>query len=193
VLALPAVYFISILPAWIAGRSFTDLLTVYFRQPTQYTSLNMYIANAWGLLKDIDSDILANAGVFFAGGVVLIAIFIVYRGKYKLDSNTILTLSGLFTLLVPFLLPHMHERYYYLPTVITAIFAVVNIKNIWMFLIMEFCMFQAQAHFLFGKDAIDFNFSVLMVTFVLVWYFKILYDYMKAEKCQKTIPETPTE
>ena len=190
VLALPAVYLISILPAWIAGRDFIDLLTVYFRQPNQYNSLNMYIANAWGLLRDVESDILAKAGIFLAGGIVLIAIFILYRSKYKTNNSTIITLSGLFTLFVPFLLPHMHERYYYLATVIAAIFAIINIKTIWMFLIMEFCMFQAEAHNLFGKEAIDFNLSVLMVTFVLVWYFKILYDAIKNEKCKKSVPET---
>lgn len=189
ILALPAVYLISIIPAWIAGGDFWKLLTVYFRQPKQYSLLNMYIQNAWGLLFDVKSDELSSAGVYFAGGVVLVALFWVYRSKFKVDSQIILTLSGLFTLLVPFVLPHMHERYYYLPTVITAIFVIVNINKIWMFLIMEFCLFQAEAHNLYGKDAMDFNFSVLMVTLVLVWYFKTMYQMIKEQNNREIMKE----
>lgn len=184
--ALPIVYLISIVPALIAGGNFADLMTVYFRQPHQYGQLNMYIQNAWGLLFDVDSDELAYAGVYFAGGVVLIAVFLIYRCKFEVNDQIILAMSGLFTLLVPFVLPHMHERYYYPAAVITAIFAIVNIKKIWMFLIMEFCLFQAEAHNLFGKDAMDFNFSVLMVTLVLVWYFKTMYDIIKQQKIEQT-------
>lgn len=180
--ALPIVYMFAILPAWIAGGNLGDLLTVYFRQPYQYGQPNMYIPNAWGLLSDVDSMELVDAGVYFAGGVVLIALFWIYRSKFNVNNNIILSMSGLFTLLVPFVLPHMHERYYYLTTVITAIFVIVNIKKFWLFLIMEFCLFQAEAHNLFGKEAMDFNFSVLMVTLVLVWYFKTLYEQMKVSR-----------
>ena len=198
VLALPGVYLISIIPACIAGGDFVSLLTVYSRQSTQYTSLNMYIQNVWGLLLGIDrvekKPALASAGVYFAGGVVLVALFCMYRAKYKITGKAILTLSGLFTLLVPFVLPHMHERYYYLTAVITAIFVVVNIKKIWMFLIIEFCLFQAEAHNLYGKDAMDFNFSVLMVAFVLVWYFKAMYEMIKEQEIEAAEQlEQPTE
>lgn len=178
VLAFPAVYVISIIPALVTGGNFLDLITVYFRQSKQYSLLNMYIQNAWGLLFEVRSKELAAAGVMFAGGVVLIALFWIYRTKFEINDSIIITLSALFTLLVPFVLPHMHERYYYLATVISVIFAVVQPRRIWTLLIMEFCLFQAEAHNLFGKDAMDFNFSVLLVAFVLVTYFKTLYDQM---------------
>lgn len=181
ILAFPAVYLVTIIPALATGGNFIDLLTVYFRQSQQYTRLNMYIQNAWGLLFEVVSEQMAAAGVMFAGGVVLIALFWVYRTQFALSDRMIITMSALFTLLVPFVLPHMHERYYYLTTVIAVIFAVIQPKRIWTLLIMEYCLFQAQAHNLFGKDAMDFNFSVLMVTLVLVWYFKTLYEEMREQ------------
>ena len=67
----------------------------------------------------------------FAGGVVLIALFWIYRSKFELNDNIIITLSALFTLLVPFVLPHMHERYYYAATVVSVIFAVIQPRRIW--------------------------------------------------------------
>ncbi|MDO5125313.1 MAG: glycosyltransferase family 39 protein [Ruminococcus sp.] len=178
VLAFPIVYIVSILPALFTGGNFLDLITVYFRQSTQYNMLNMYIQNAWGLLFQAKSEQMAAAGIFFAGGVVLVALFLILRSNIELNDKNILTLSALFTLLVPFVLPHMHERYYYPATIFALIFIIINPKKIWTFLIMEFCLFQAEAHNLFGKDAMDFNFSVLMVTVVLVTYFKVVYDQL---------------
>ena len=186
-LAFPAVYIITIIPALITGGNFFELLTVYFRQSKQYSLLNMYIQNAWGLLFDVRSKELAAAGVMFAGGVVLIALFWIYRSKFELNDNIIITLSALFTLLVPFVLPHMHERYYYLATVVSVIFAVIQPRRIWTLIIMEFCLFQAEAHNLFGKDAMDFNFSVLLVTFVLATYFKTLYEQIKAQEIERSL------
>lgn len=176
--AFPLVYLLAITPALIAGGDFLRLITVYFRQSQQYSLLNMYIPNAWGLLFDVRSDELANAGVMFAGGVVLIVLFWIYRTNFKADNNIIITMSALFTLLVPFVLPHMHERYYYLATVLSLIFALCESKLVWTFLIMEFCSFQVVAHNLFEKEALDFNISVLMIALVLGVYFLCLYRQM---------------
>ena len=178
VLALPAVYILSIMPAWIAGGNFYRLLTIYLRQPLQYSILNMYIQNAWALVKDIDSDELGKAGIFFAGGVVILSLFWICRSKFRFRKETIIIFSGFYTLLLPFILPYMHERYYYLPAVIIAIYAIINFENIWAFLIMEFCLFQAEIHNLFGKEAMDFNFSFILVTVVLLHYVRAVYKLL---------------
>ena len=178
VLALPAVYILSITPAWIAGGNFYRLLTIYLRQPLQYSILNMYIQNAWALVKDIDSDELGKAGIFFAGGVVILSLFWICRSKFRFRKETIIIFSGFYTLLLPFILPYMHERYYYLPAVIIAIYAIINFENIWAFLIMEFCLFQAEIHNLFGKEAMDFNFSFILVTVVLLHYVRAVYKLL---------------
>ncbi|MBQ9375741.1 MAG: glycosyltransferase family 39 protein [Ruminococcus sp.] len=179
VLAFPLVYFVTIMPAVMAGANFLHLLTVYFRQAGQYKLLNMYIQNAWSILFEVTSPELSKAGVYFAGGIVLIAIFLVFRSKIELTNKNIVTLSALFVLLVPFVLPHMHERYYYPATIMALLFVMINPKKIWTLLIMEFCLFQAEAHNLFGKEALEFNFSIMLVTFVLVTYFKAVYDQIK--------------
>lgn len=189
VIAFPIVYLIDILPAWVAGGNFFKLLTVYFRQTGQYKSLNMFIQNAWGLLYGVQSEEMGKAGVMFAGGVVLVALFWVYRSKFEITNKIIITLSGLFTLLVPFVLPHMHERYYYLPTVVSLVFAIIYPKKIWVFLIMEFMSFQAHAHYLLNKqEVMDFSFAVLLVTFALATYFKLLYDQMKESTLRENEP-----
>lgn len=180
--AFPIVYLITITPALIAGGDFLRLLTVYFRQSQQYSLLNMYIPNAWGLLFGVSSDELSNAGVMFAGGVVLVVLFWIYSTDFKADNKMIITMSAMFSLLVPFLLPHMHERYYYLATVLSLIFAACKPKLAWTFLVMEFCSFQVVSHNLFQKEAIDFNISVLMITLVLAVYFVCLYYQMNAKR-----------
>ena len=176
VAALPIVYIISILPACLAGGDFVKLLTVYFRQSGQYSSLNMYVPNFWAMLQGNTDEDLGKAGIFLAGGVVIIALFLVYRSNIKMTGKNILAISGMFTLLVPFVLPHMHERYYYLPAVVALLFVMSNIKKVWMFLIMEFSAVSCEMHFLYGANSLDLNIMMIMITFVLVWYFKEIYD-----------------
>ena len=176
VLALPIVYIVSIIPACIAGGDFFKLLTVYFRQSGQYSSLNMYVPNIWSLLQGNTDKVLGKAGIFLAGGMVLIGIFLVYRSNIELNAKNILTISGLFTLLVPFVLPHMHERYYYLPAVVALLFVMANIKKVWMFLIMELSAITCQMHFLYRGTGLELNMLMILVTIVLVWYFKEIYD-----------------
>ena len=186
VLALPFVYIMSIIPAWIAGGNFWRLMTVYIRQSAQYPKLNLNIPNAWTIFIDAEYDELGKGGIFFAGGLVLIALYIAYRYKYVITNKMLLILSGLFTLLMPFVLPHMHERYYYLPLAITAIFSIVYIKNIWMMLVVELALFQGQLRFIYGRAdfSLDMNIITLLLVAVLVWYFKSMYDIIAEQRNQ---------
>lgn len=176
VLALPIVYIISIIPACIAGGNFFKLLTVYTRQSGQYKNLDMYLPNIWSPLVGNKDELLGKAGIYLAGGLVLIAIYFVYRANVELNKKNILAISGLFTLLVPYVLPHMHERYYFLPAVVALLFVMTNAKRVWMFLVMELASVTCEIHFLYGANGLDINLQMILVTLALVWYFKEIYD-----------------
>ena len=75
-LIIPAVYILSIIPAAIMGRNLWDLLTVYVSQSKLYTSLCMSIPNLYAFLGNVASAPLGKAGVIFAGGVVLMLLYV---------------------------------------------------------------------------------------------------------------------
>ena len=69
-LVIPVVYFIAIIPAWIAGRPLVELLTIYFDQVQGVPGL---FHNAPNMYTWLPAD---DYGPFFVAGIIL-------RGQYQ--------------------------------------------------------------------------------------------------------------
>ena len=109
----PAVYLLAILPAFLAGRPLADLLTIYLRQTGTYTQLSMGGAKpvclAW-----LAACFLAHRfgrGAWRRGSPLSLCICCVKKCR---TPPVAFDKSGIsFALMLPFLLPRMHERYFY--------------------------------------------------------------------------------
>lgn len=184
-LMFPIVYVISIIPAVIAGGNIFRLLTVYIRQSAQYSSLNMGIPNAWSLVAGVKSMPLGHAGIFLAGGAVLIAMYFIYIRKFELTPDIIVVGSALFALIVPFVLPYMHERYYYFADVMCLILVVIRPKKIWIFLALQFCSLQAICSYLFAKESLDMTLLAVIVTAALAGIIQLFFELTRNDKEKK--------
>ena len=173
---IPAVYILSIIPAAIMGRDLWDLLTVYVSQSKLYTSLCMSIPNLYAFLGNVASDPVSKAGVIFAGGVILMLLFVLYRKQFAITPDILVTMALLFAILMPFVLPHMHERYYYLADVVSIIFAFYFPKKLYAAVIMCVSSACAVSNYLFGLAYYPQQFLALAVLVNLVLLFKHLLD-----------------
>lgn len=94
-LEIPIVYVVSVIPAWIAGRPFGELLTVYGRQAgAQMFSLSMNYPNLYYLFgTDREVDMIGSAGVALTMGLLLIlAILLLSKGGIRVgDKERLLT------------------------------------------------------------------------------------------------------
>lgn len=113
----PAVYLASILPALAFGKPLSEILGVYFQQVEQYSYLlNLNSPSAFAFLP---SDV-ENAGFFFRAGIFAAALLILgvflygWTHRETLTDDTVLLLTYLLVAGIPFLLPSMHDRYFYL-------------------------------------------------------------------------------
>lgn len=175
-LLIPAVYLISIIPAAILGRNLWDLLTVYLSQSQLYTSLCMSIPNLYAFLGNVASDPLSKAGVIFAGGVVLMLLFVLYRKEYTITPDILVTMALLFAVLLPFILPHMHERYYFLADMVGVIFAFYFPKKLYAAVIMCVSSACATAYYLFGLAYYPQQLLAVAVLINLILIFRHLLD-----------------
>lgn len=186
---VPAVYVISIMPAVMVGGDFKRLLMVYFRQSGQYESLCMSLPNFWALWEGVDrSDILGPAGIYFAGAAVICMMYYyISKKELKITQNTTVALAMLSSLLVPMVLPHMHERYFYLPEVMIVIFAFYYKKRLWVAAVSQFCSVQALSRYLFGKDYMDIRFLALLEIVNMAVIFLALRDEIAEPRDEKLI------
>lgn len=175
---IPAVYILSIIPSAMLGRDLWDLLTVYVSQSKLYSSLCMSIPNLYAFLGNVSSEPLGKAGVIFAGGVVLMLLFVLYRKPYVFTPDILVTMGLLFAILMPFILPHMHERYYYLADIVSLVFAFYFPKKIYAAVIMCVTSACATANYLFGLAYYPQQLLAVAVLINLVLLFKHLLELL---------------
>ena len=125
---LPAVYLLAVLPSWIAGRPLLDLLTIYLDQAGAFPRLTLNAPNAYQWVpvtpnKPAITGLLGNFGVVLAMSAAYLLCFVGYRGKVEFGAETIVRLALASALLMPFLLPYMHDRYFYVADVLSVVYA----------------------------------------------------------------------
>lgn len=123
-LAIPAVYLLLDLPAILAGASWGTAMSVYLDQTGSYQQLTLGAANLYQLIPIAgDATWLAHLGI--AAAATLIAAFLAWSlwQKPAVTPTTILVVATASSVLVPFLLPAMHDRYFYTAEILSVVMA----------------------------------------------------------------------
>ncbi|MER6060305.1 hypothetical protein ABT167_03705 [Streptomyces sp. NPDC001792] len=145
-LAIPGVYLALDVPALLIGADPGQLLTVYARQTDTYRLLTMNAPSVYQFVSvPGDTDSVRSAGVLAAGVLVSLlmglAVWSLRRGRRgapdsglrvpELTDTRIVLLATCSAILVPFLLPSMHERYFYPADVLTVMAAFRRPRQLW--------------------------------------------------------------
>ena len=115
-LLVPAVFLVSLIPSWIAGRPLGDLLSVYFLQAGEYRYGTLHYPNFYEFLHENNVHWhhlreLGSFGLYFAFGVLGIFAYWAYFRKFRMTRQIMVTMALFSICLVLFTMPHMHERY----------------------------------------------------------------------------------
>jgi Gpi18-like mannosyltransferase/phage tail protein X len=110
--ALPAAYLLLALPVLVAGRPFASVFAVYQGQAGLFDLLTMNAANVWVFASTTPYALGVAVGLALAGAAGLaLSVFIARTDR---DGPEFLLLAAcLSLLLMPFLLPKMHDRYFF--------------------------------------------------------------------------------
>lgn len=125
--AFPVTYLIVVLPAVLAGRPLWDTVTLYFNQAStvggglNYNSPSIYAFMRGGA----DAELLSRIGIIAAFAFLLLVFVLCRLNRPRLDDRALLACALLMSVAVPFLLPHMHDRYFFIADVLSLAFAVV--------------------------------------------------------------------
>ena len=119
-LVFPATYLVLILPAVCAGYPMEDAVLLYFNQAdTVGSGLNYNSPSVFSLLQTVpNADFAGKIGIVAAFAVVLIICILEMVIKPR-SSRSLFGTALVFSIAIPFLLPHMHERYFFMADVIT--------------------------------------------------------------------------
>ena len=121
---------LTALPALLGGKSVGALLSIYTAQTGLYTGLTYNAPSFFALMETAGLDVYAygNFGMSLAFGACALLTACGVRRAGKLTQEAYLRLALLLPLTIVFFLPRMHERYFYLADILSAVWAAKNKK-----------------------------------------------------------------
>lgn len=129
-LLIPCVFILSIIPAWIFGRPFEELLKVYLAQSERFKFLTLNFPNVYIWIPNSFYDPARITGMLLAFFITLFSGFWLSRKKITFSFESWIKLAFLSSIIIPFILPGMHERYMYLGDLLGVLYFMIFRKNI---------------------------------------------------------------
>ncbi|MET0235513.1 MAG: hypothetical protein ABW224_12790 [Kibdelosporangium sp.] len=157
VVVVPGVVLLLDGPALLAGADPGQLLSVYTDQVGEYTQLTLNAPNVYQFLDiTTTSDAWRTGGILLTGLLVLAVILGVVFLRVTMTVGRVVLLAAAFAILVPFFLPAMHERYFYLADVLSVVAAFYFPRRLWPVpVLVQFASFFSYLPFLFGGRGDD--------------------------------------
>ena len=124
-LVFPAAYIVFMLPALLAGRPFVETMTLYFAQAgtvgdaMNYNAPSLTSMFQWSGNTESWSTLLIAA----AFALVLASYAVAAVKRRELDDTVFLGFALLLAMGIPYLLPHMHDRYFFISGVLALVLA----------------------------------------------------------------------
>jgi Gpi18-like mannosyltransferase len=175
-LLVPVIYFLTLVPAWIAGRNLTDLIYTYVNQSQNYHELSKNAPNFFEWFPDTAYSLLYPAGMVLAIFVVFLLIAGCLKSGRRIEDDLIIHSAFVFVLVVPYFLPKMHERYFYPADIFSIIFAFYFPKYFYIPIVVAFCSFLAYLPYLFKVHLPISVLSIVMGTIVVL----VTYSFVKS-------------
>lgn len=122
-LVFPGVYVLLVLPAVLSGRPFMDTITLYLSQTGSIGSgLNYNSPSIFAMIRNIaDTEAASRAGIIGAFAYMLAVLGLCFIKRRELNERALLAAAVLLAVGIPFLLPHMHDRYFYAADILTLL------------------------------------------------------------------------
>ena len=136
----PLTYLAVVLPAAALGKPWKDILGVYFQQMGEYPRLVLNAPSAYQFIPygaEVDQTLASALGIAAAGLLVLALLALGWRLRGRMSRETAMAAAVVLCLGVPFFLPRMHERYFFLADVFTLCWACASPRRIPMAVLAE--------------------------------------------------------
>ena len=148
----PLTYFLFLLPALLLGKPLEDALGVYFGQAAEYSQyLTLNAPSVYALIPygvQVDTGTASRLGILAAFALVAVLLLLLFRFRRQVDREILFTAAALLAVGVPWLLPNMHDRYFFLADVLTLLWACLSLRRIPQAVLVQFASLSAYATYL---------------------------------------------
>lgn len=108
-------------------------------------------------------------GILLAALLVVSVCVLVLASKKQLTRELLLKITLVFAVAIPFLLPEMHERYFYIADVVSILYAFYFPRTFYVAIIVQLCSLLSYAPYLLHTQVVSLTyvaFAVLIVSII---------------------------
>ncbi|MCR4902445.1 MAG: hypothetical protein K6A23_06275, partial [Butyrivibrio sp.] len=173
ILLMPAVYFIQVIPAWIAGRSLGSLLGIYSNQVSMFSRLSMNYPNLYTVVTAEVSQ--ATRKMIIPSTTILTVIimgiiaYYIYEKDIVINGEFMVSLIVFLSAVTVFCLPVMHERYAYITEVFGVIYAMYGFRKFSIFVGVETLAIVTYIRYLFGSN-VTYLYPFAMANLIIIMF-----------------------
>jgi len=176
---LPLIYFLLALPAWIAGRPLGQLAGIYINQ-NQIHRLSVYAPNLYCWLPESQYHVFNSGGMVFAAVyTVVFMVALARRLPHPWDATLQVKAALASVLLIPFVLPEMHERYFYLADILSLIYAFYSPRRFYIPILVQVASLFSYFPFLWDTEPVPIKCLAFLNLFALL---VVLYDTLAGNR-----------
>ena len=167
-LLVPVVYTALMIPAWLEGRPFSELMLVYFGQSQTYHKLTMNAPNLYSWIPNRFYSPVVIAGLLLMTAIGSLFAWLVWRSRVRLDEALTLKLCTLSLIMTPFFLPKMHDRFFFPADVLTIAYGFFFPRQYYVPIVVGFAFLFAYSRFLLKLPFVPIQGLALVMLFALV-------------------------
>lgn len=181
----PVAFVATLLPAVFCGRSPAHCVDIYFNQAAQYPRMSMNVPSIWSLLGSVEFDPFNQMAVFLAGAAVLVFLYLCFTWRGGFTHATLVLAFYAGALLMPYLLPRMHDRYFFLADVASLLVFFWFPKRWYVPLVTVLSSYATYRYYVMGAETLfDLKYFAVALLFVLTVVLRDLFMTLKTEAQQ---------
>ena len=196
-LLFPVGYAVTILPALALGKPLTDILGIYLGQMGEHeTYLTLNAPSIYAFLPyqaQVDTALLSTLGIAAAFVLVFAVLGVLFLLRRRVTDEILLAAATVLALGVPFLLPHMHERYFFPAGMIALVWACTDTRRVPIAALAELCSLSCYSTYLRLKYTLPLlidgryyvmAFEAALILIALIWSIAVLIQTLMRESKQ---------
>ena len=188
----PLTYIICVLPAIITGMDWKYALAgAYLKQIDSNRPITNYTANIYIFFPDgfFQKNLIKQFILMCVGFFGILGLFFWKKSGKKTSNELLICMAYFFSLVVPYFLPRMHERYYFTADIFAIIFGLCFLKKIHISFLTIVPSFLGLIYVLFGlvlcggkTDNINLQFNSFLIGTGIILLAYFIMDILKREE-----------
>jgi hypothetical protein len=134
-------------------------LTIYVRQANLFEVLTLTAPNIYYWIPEGNYDQFYLTALIFGAGIIFLFTIAAYKSRSELTATRIVLLAMISSVIVPYFLPKMHDRYFFPALVISFVFGFYYPEFFYIPIVVSVVSYFSYQQYLFQTT--DFPFSVL--------------------------------